>query len=111
MKHYAITRLEDSEFYPDPTYTDEIKLKNKLEYLNREGLKYIGELLTKKRAKQHEEEWQKWYSIAIELINEYKIHDPQTGLLIWKPDTPEYIVKLEEKLHEANLDGLMWKME
>lgn len=44
--------------------------------------------------------------IATELINSYKIHDPETGLMIWMPDTPDYVKKLETELKKAHLQEL-----
>ena len=63
---YAIVN-EKGEFYPDPIYENSEKGEAKISYLenyrkenNMEWVNYTLEILTKKRAEQHEVEWKRF---------------------------------------------------
>lgn len=70
MTKYAIIRDRDSEFYPDPIYTDKQKALKKINYLedynkthNMPYVDYRLEHLTQERESQHNKEWTKWISM------------------------------------------------
>ena len=66
---YAIVDEATKEFYADPIYTDRLKAKNKIAYLenyrkenNMSPRHYVIEILSKRREAQHKAEWQKFYN-------------------------------------------------
>lgn len=66
----AIINTETKEFYPDPLYTDFVKITKKIEYLKNyriehgmDQVDYGFEELTPEREAQHNKEWNRWVSM------------------------------------------------